>query len=324
MVVLWLCHTNLALRSLDAWALPGGNIILTILFFNSSNINYNPFNQLNMSKYIGPKLRITRRLGQLRGLTRKKTNRRVLIVEQGLFKTKKIVIPPGQHGRTKCIKSSRYNTSKFDYLIRLKVKQRLRFNYGLTERQLVAYVRKAKKIKEATGQVLLQFIEMRLDNIVFRLNMGPTIVAARQLINHGHILVNNQKVNIPSYVCQPKDVISVTNREKSLKLVTKNLSLYYKRIQFLRNFYKKTIGFVLSSQMKALPSIASVIQFIREGRVSIQKRNSTTKKIWRANYICKPGTLIQVATKNGIIQLYIPKKKSTNSKGKRKIRYNKR
>jgi small subunit ribosomal protein S4 len=309
-----------------------GNIILTILilFFNSSNINYNPFNQLNMSKYIGPKLRITRRLGQLRGLTRKKTNRRVLNIEneQG-FITKKIVIPPGQHGRTKCVKSSRYNTSKFDYLIRLKVKQRLRFNYGLTERQLVAYVRKAKKIKEATGQVLLQFIEMRLDNIVFRLNMGPTIVAARQLINHGHILVNNQKVNIPSYVCQPKDVISVTNREKSLKLVTKNLSLYYKRIQFLRNFYKKTIGFVLSSKMKAFPSIASVLQFIREGRVSIrnrkrQKRKAVTKKIWRANYICQPGTFIQVATKNGIIQLYIPKKKSKNSKGKRKIRYNKR
>ena len=274
-----------------------------------------------MSKYIGPKLRITRRLGQLRGLTRKKTDRRVYNLSKG-FKSKLIVIPPGQHGRAKLFKSSRYNTSKFDYLIRLKVKQRLRFNYGLTERQLVAYVRKAKKIKEATGQVLLQFIEMRLDNIVFRLNMAPTIVAARQLINHGHILVNNQKVNIPSYVCQPKDVISVTNREKSLKLVTKNLSLYYKRIQFLRNFYKKTIGFVLSSQMKALPSIASVIQFIREGRVSIQKRNSTTKKIWRANYICKPGTVIQVATKNEIIKIAVPKSK--NSKGKRKVQYNKR
>lgn len=301
-----------------------GNIILTILFFNSSNINYNPFNQLNMSKYIGPKLRITRRLGQLRGLTRKKTDRRILIVEKP-YKTEKFLIPPGQHGPTNCIKSSRYNTSKFDYLIRLKVKQRLRFNYGLTERQLVAYVRKAKKIKEATGQVLLQFIEMRLDNIVFRLNMGPTIVAARQLINHGHILVNNQKVNIPSYVCQPKDVISVTNREKSLKLVTKNLSLYYKRIQFLRNFYKKTIGFVLSYKMKV--SIASVLQLISEGRVSyrkLKKRKMVTQKIWRANYICNPGTLIKVATKNRIIQLYMPTKKSTKSKGKRKIRYNKR
>lgn len=271
-----------------------------------------------MARYIGPKLRITRRLGTLRGLTRKKTDRRLYYLSKG-FKSKGIVIPPGQHGRAKLFQSSRFNTSKFDYLIRLKVKQRLRYNYGLTERQLVAYVRKAKKIKEATGQVLLQFIEMRLDNIVFRLNMAPTIVAARQLISHRHILVNNKKVNIPSYLCQPQDVISVTNKEKSLKLVTKNLSLYYKRIQFLRKFYQKTIGYVLSTQLKVFPSIASALQYIREGKVSIEKKRKT-KKIWRANYICRPGSVIQIATKNKIIKVAIPKSKG---RAKRKVQYKK-
>lgn len=267
--------------------------------------------KLNMSKYIGPKLRITRRLGQLRGLTRKKTNRRTI----QFFQKRKVirkVIPPGQHGRTKLTKKGgRYNTSKSAYLIRLKVKQRLRFNYGLTERQLVLYVRKAKKIKESTGQVLLQLLEMRLDNIVFRLNMAPTIMAARQIINHGHIYVNNKKVNIPSYMCQPKDVISVAMKEKSLKLVNKNLSLYYKRIQSFKKIFKKNIAFILSSQLKIVPNIAAAIQLIREGKVFKKKRNFKNQIIYRANYICSPGSIIFVATKTGIIRFIV---KKTNKK----------
>lgn len=272
-----------------------------------------------MSKYIGPKLRITRRLGQLRGLTRKKTDRRVYKISRGP-KSKLIVIPPGQHGRTKLFQTSRYNTSKFDYLIRLKVKQRLRYNYGLTERQLVSYVRKAKKIKESTGQVLLQYIEMRLDNIVFRLNMAPTIVAARQMINHGHILVNNQRLNIPSYICKPKDVISVANKQKSLKLVTRNLSQYYKETKSLQKFFRKTLAFVLSSQMKAVPSIASAVNLIQEGKVSVEKRNSKAQKVWRSNYICPPGAVLQVATKNEIVKIGMPKLKT---QGKRRVQFNK-
>jgi small subunit ribosomal protein S4 len=146
-----------------------------------------------MARYIGPKLRIIRRIGKLRGFTRKKPFRRAF---KGKGPLKGKVIPPGQHGLAKLFKTRPYDSCESDYLIRLKVKQRLRFNYGLTERQLVNYVRKAKKIKEATGQVLLQLLEMRLDNIVFRLNMAPTIAAARQLISHGHIRVNSKKVNI--------------------------------------------------------------------------------------------------------------------------------
>ena len=149
-----------------------------------------------MSRYLGPRLRIIRRIGKLRGFTRKKPFRRCFKGGGGL---KGKVIPPGQHGMVKLFKTRPYDSSESDYLIRLKVKQRLRFNYGLTEKQLINVVRKAKKNKESTGGILLQLLEMRLDNIVFRLNMAPTIVAARQFINHGHIQVNNKKVDIGSY-----------------------------------------------------------------------------------------------------------------------------
>nr|YP_009504714.1 ribosomal protein S4 [Cyanophora biloba]AWW13863.1 ribosomal protein S4 [Cyanophora biloba] len=99
-----------------------------------------------MSRYNGPSLRITRRLGELPGLTRK-------VVKKRKF-------PPGQHGQK--------SRKRSEYAIRLEEKQKLRYNYGLTERQLVQCVRKAKQMKGSTGQILLQLLEMRLDNIVFR------------------------------------------------------------------------------------------------------------------------------------------------------------
>ncbi|EHC10521.1 30S ribosomal protein S4 [Fischerella thermalis] len=153
-----------------------------------------------MSRYRGPRLRITRRLGELPGLTRKSARRSY---------------PPGQHGQNRKKRS--------EYAIRLEEKQKLRFNYGLTEKQLLRYVRKARRVTGSTGQVLLQLLEMRLDNTVFRLGMAPTIPAARQLVNHGHITVNGRVVNIPSYQCRPGEVIAVRNREASRKLVETNL-----------------------------------------------------------------------------------------------------
>nr|YP_635875.1 ribosomal protein S4 [Oltmannsiellopsis viridis]Q20EX0.1 RecName: Full=Small ribosomal subunit protein uS4c; AltName: Full=30S ribosomal protein S4, chloroplastic [Oltmannsiellopsis viridis]ABB81943.1 ribosomal protein S4 [Oltmannsiellopsis viridis] len=151
-----------------------------------------------MSRYRGPRLRIIRRLGELPGFTSKTTTR---------------TSSPGQHGGSNFAKSSAYG-------IRLQEKQKLRFNYGITERQLLSYVKKAKRMKGSTGEVLLQLLEMRLDNVVFRLGMAPTVVAARQLISHGHIVVNDQKVTIPSYACQVKDVISVRAKNNSRKMVT--------------------------------------------------------------------------------------------------------
>jgi small subunit ribosomal protein S4 len=96
-------------------------------------------------------------------------------------------------------------------------------NYGLTEKQLLRYVRKARRVTGSTGQVLLQLLEMRLDNTVFRLGLAPTIPAARQLVNHGHITVNGRVVNIASYQVRPGEEIAVRNKEASRKLVETNL-----------------------------------------------------------------------------------------------------
>ncbi len=153
-----------------------------------------------MSRYRGPRLRVTRRLGELPGFTRKQA---------------KHAYPPGQHGQERKKRS--------EYAVRLEEKQKLRFNYGLTETQLLRYVRKARRVKGSTGSVLLQLLEMRLDNTVFRMGMAPTIPAARQLVNHGHITINGKVVSIPSYGCRPGEVIAVKDTEKSRKLVERNM-----------------------------------------------------------------------------------------------------
>ncbi|BAZ86668.1 MULTISPECIES: 30S ribosomal protein S4 [Aphanizomenonaceae] len=153
-----------------------------------------------MSRYRGPRLRIVRRLGELPGLTRKSARR---------------AYPPGQHGQNRKKRS--------EYAIRLEEKQKLRMNYGLTEKQMLRYVRKARRVSGSTGQVLLQLLEMRLDNTVFRMGMAPTIPAARQLVNHGHVTVNGKPVNIASYQCRPGEEVAVRNREASKKLVEANL-----------------------------------------------------------------------------------------------------
>jgi small subunit ribosomal protein S4 len=144
-----------------------------------------------MSRYIGPKLRITRRLGNLPALTNKTSIR---------------LGRPGQHGKNK-IKLK-------DYTIRLQEKQKLKFNYGLTENQLYHYVKQARRQSGITGLVLLQLLEMRLDSICFSLNVANTMCGARQIINHGHILINNMKVNIPSFRCKPGDIISINSKSK--------------------------------------------------------------------------------------------------------------
>lgn len=153
-----------------------------------------------MSRYRGPRLRVVRRLGELPGLSRKSPRRQY---------------PPGQHGQNRRKRS--------EYAIRLEEKQKLRFNYGISEKQLVRYMKKARRATGSTGQALLQLLEMRLDNTVFRMGMAGTIPAARQLISHGHVTINGKVVDIPSYQCRPGEVISVKNTEKSRKLVETNM-----------------------------------------------------------------------------------------------------
>ena len=158
-----------------------------------------------MSRYRGPRVRIIRRLGTLPGLTNK--------------------TPQLKSGS---INQSTSNKKVSQYRIRLEEKQKLRFHYGITERQLLNYVRIARKAKGSTGQVLLQLLEMRLDNVILRLGMAPTIPGARQLVNHRHILVNNRIVNIPSYRCKPQDFITIEDRQKYQAMIIKNIDFSQK------------------------------------------------------------------------------------------------
>nr|QVY57954.1 30S ribosomal protein S4 [Betaphycus gelatinus] len=151
-----------------------------------------------MSRYRGPRVKVCRRLGNLPGLTRKSSKKQ--------FST-------GEHGQQ--------SRKPSEYSLRLEEKQKLRFNYGLSEKQLLRYVKIAKNVQGSTGLVLLQILEMRLDNTIFRLGMAPTIPAARQLVNHGHITVNKKVVSICSYQCKPGDIIEVKKKNASKLLVEK-------------------------------------------------------------------------------------------------------
>nr|YP_010313925.1 ribosomal protein S4 [Pterisanthes heterantha]YP_010315071.1 ribosomal protein S4 [Ampelocissus ascendiflora]UNA63490.1 ribosomal protein S4 [Pterisanthes heterantha]UNA64636.1 ribosomal protein S4 [Ampelocissus ascendiflora] len=148
-----------------------------------------------MSRYRGPRFKKIRRLGALPGLTSKRPR-------------------AGSD-----LRNQSRSGKRSQYRIRLEEKQKLRFHYGLTERQLLNYVRIAGKAKGATGRILLQLLEMRLDNILFRLGMASTIPVARQLVNHRHILVNGRIVDIPSYRCKSQDIITAGDEQKSRALI---------------------------------------------------------------------------------------------------------
>jgi small subunit ribosomal protein S4 len=156
-------------------------------------------NGFYMAKYTGPKLKVIRALGtDLPGLTRKQIGKREH--------------PPGQHGPNRRRRSS-------DYGLQLRQKQIVKMNYGLSEKQLKMLFKKAVKSKVQTGKKLLSLLESRLDNIVFRAGFAPTIPAARQLVNHGHILYNDKKANIPSIICKPGDTFAVKPSSQSLQIV---------------------------------------------------------------------------------------------------------
>jgi small subunit ribosomal protein S4 len=159
-----------------------------------------------MSRYRGPRLRIIRKLGVLPGFTTKITTRN---------------FPPGQHGPSKASKKN----ATTDYGIRLQEKQKLRFNYGVSEKQLFLYVKEARKLRGATGTLILQLLEMRLENIVYRLGFAPTIPSARQFVSHGHIYVNGKKLNIPSFQCKPNDIISIRQNKQSIDFAKKYLEI---------------------------------------------------------------------------------------------------
>lgn len=156
-----------------------------------------------MSRYRGPRLKIIRRLGtSLPGLMRTLTDLRRPYA-------------PGQHGPTKRGKLS-------DYALRLREKQKLRFHYCLSEKQLRGYVTKASSSKGNPGLNLLEKLETRLDNVVFRAGFARSVPAARQMANHGHFCVNGKRVDIPSYPLKSGDVVSLHEKSKMQEQIKSN------------------------------------------------------------------------------------------------------
>jgi small subunit ribosomal protein S4 len=157
-----------------------------------------------MSRYRGPRLRISRRLGTLPGLTTKKSRK---------------INRPGKDGNANADTGKKLT----EYGVRLEEKQKLKFNYGLTESQLFRYVKEARRRQGVTGLILLQLLEMRLDTLCFTLGFAKTMAQARQLVNHGHITVNKKVVSIPSFQCRLNDIIGIKEKSSSKTLVETNI-----------------------------------------------------------------------------------------------------
>jgi len=157
-----------------------------------------------MARYTGPKSRVARKFGEAIFGPDKNLDRKNF--------------PPGQHGMMK----KRKKTS--EYGIQLREKQKAKYTYGVLERQFRNTFEKASRAKGVTGSVLLQLLEARLDNTVYRLGVAPTRASARQLVSHRHITVNGEVVNIPSYQLRPGDIIGVREKSKSLETIVDSLT----------------------------------------------------------------------------------------------------
>lgn len=153
-----------------------------------------------MARYTGPKTRIARKFGE------------PIFGADQYFEKKNY--PPGQHGAMKGKRKSS------EYGVQLKEKQKAKYTYGVLERQFENLFDKAARSKGVTGEVLLQLLESRLDNVVYRLGISPSRAGARQLVSHRHISVNGSILNIPSYQVKPGDIVSVREKSKSMEVIT--------------------------------------------------------------------------------------------------------
>ncbi|MCD4792314.1 MAG: 30S ribosomal protein S4 [Bacteroidales bacterium] len=157
-----------------------------------------------MARYRGPQTKIARKFGS------------PIFGSDKAFEKKNY--PPGQHGPNK----RRRKVS--EYGIQLKEKQKAKYIYGLLEKQFYNLFKKASSSKGITGEVFLQLLESRLDNVVFRVGISPSRASARQIVSHRHITVNGEVVNIPSYILKPGDIIGVREKSKSLEVISDSLS----------------------------------------------------------------------------------------------------
>ncbi len=165
-----------------------------------------------MARYTKSSYRVSRRLG-------------FSTLETGKELAKK-PYAPGIHGSKKAKKLSNYG-------VQLQEKQKVRFMYGLNEKQFRKTFEDAGKMKGVHGENLFKLLESRLDNLVYRIGFSTTRRGARQLVNHGHITVNGKKVNIPSYRCKPGDVISIKESDRDLVVVKSSLEALSKRVEFI-------------------------------------------------------------------------------------------
>ena len=166
-----------------------------------------------MARYTGPKSKIARKFkepifGPDRALDKKP-------------------YAPGQHGLSK------KRSKQSEYAVQLAEKQKAKYTYGLLERQFENLFHKAARRKGITGENLLKLLEARLDNVVFRLGIGASRPASRQLVTHKHIMVNGTIVNIPSYVLKPGDVVSVREKSKSMEVIADSISRRMKSFPWL-------------------------------------------------------------------------------------------
>lgn len=162
-----------------------------------------------MARYTGPKIRLARREGMdLEVKTPGSKAHAVLL--------KRLMVPPGQHGQKGRRKVS-------NYAMQLREKQKAKRYYGVLEKQFQRYYHEAKKRVGNTGEALLQRLETRLDNIVYRLQFAPTRAAARQQVTHGHVLVNNERLTIPSHQVKPDDTITLNNKGMNVSSTKKIL-----------------------------------------------------------------------------------------------------
>ena len=165
-----------------------------------------------MARYTGPSYKQARRVGFSISETGKELARRPY--------------GPGQHGNARKGKLSDYGTQ-------LKEKQKVRFMYGVNERQFKKTFNEASKMQGIQGTNFLRLLESRLDNLVYRIGFASTRRGARQLVNHGHVTANGKKVDIPSYRVKPGDVISIKEDDKNLKVVAESLAKVSKRVEFI-------------------------------------------------------------------------------------------
>ena len=162
-----------------------------------------------MARYLGPKCKLSRRQGMDLGL---KSRSRAIETKCQLEK------PPGQHGENRGRRMS-------DYALQLREKQKLRYIYGVLERQFRNYYKEAARLKGATGENLLQLLERRLDNVVYRMGFGCTRAEARQLVSHKAILLNGKCMNIPSHLVSKDDIVSIRDKSKKQVRVQDSLAI---------------------------------------------------------------------------------------------------